>query len=126
ELLARQDDPAAGVPSEVYDSFNSDNNKLTINPSGLVMFEGEVDSANSNDSCLWIGAPGDVQLLGREGGPTPGLPGEFFGSGPFFNSKSPVNRSGNISFRAVREGTSPRNGVWSGAPTNLIAAAMSG
>ncbi len=126
QLLARQDSPAAGVPGEVYESFNTENNKLTISPSGLVMFEGDLNSSSTNDNCLWVGTPGDVQLIGRENGPTPGLPDEFFGSSPFFSSESRVNRSGNISFRAVRRGTSPRNGVWSGAPTNLIAVAMTG
>jgi hypothetical protein len=126
EVLARQDSPAAGVPGEVYDSFNTDNDKLTINPSGVVMFEGEVDSVSTNDSCLWIGTPGNVQLIGRENGPAPDLVEEFFGSSPFFSSDSRLNRSGQISLRSTRRGTSPKNGVWTGAPDDLKAAAMTG
>lgn len=126
EVLARQDSPAAGVPGEVYDSFNTDNDKLTINPSGVVMFEGEVDAVSTNDSCLWIGTPGNVQLIGRENGPAPDLVEEFFGSSPFFSSDSRLNRSGQISLRSTRRGTSPKNGVWTGAPDDLKAAAMTG
>lgn len=126
ELLAREGSPADGVPGEVYELFNTENNKLTINPSGLVMFQGEVNTPATNDGCLWIGTPGNVQLIGREDGPTPALPGEFFSASAFFNSKLAVNHSGDISFSAVRKGTPSQSGIWAGAPTNLSAAALSG
>ena len=125
-VLARQDSPAAGVPGEVYESFETGENRLNINPSGVVIFSGALNSATSNDDCLWSGTPGNVQLIAREDGPTPDLAGEFFGNSPFSSSDSRLNMAGNTIFRSTRKGTQPSNGIWSGAPDDPKVAAITG
>ncbi len=126
QILARQNDPAAGVPGQLYKSFKSDENRLTINPAGSVIFTGDVNSTNTNDNCLWSGTPGDVILIGREDGPAPDLAGEFFGNSPFFSSDTLLNGVGTTCFRSTRKGTQPSNGVWSGPPADPKVVAITG
>lgn len=126
QVLATEDGPAAGVPGQNYDSFNTGENQLTIGPSGAVLFSGDVDSPNANDSCLWFGTPGNVQLIGREDGPTPDLAGEFFGSSPFSGSDSRLNAADKTVFRATRKIAATSSGIWAGAPASPAAAALTG
>ncbi len=80
KLAVREGDAAPGT-----DAFlNTMHSSLQfINNSGRIAFESALiggTSTTANDTGIWAGAPGALELVVREGDPCPGLPGEFFGS----------------------------------------------
>ena len=104
-LAVREGDPAPGT-----DAFlNTMHASLQfVNNSGRIAFESALiggTSTTTDDTGIWAGVPGALELVVREGDPCPGLPGEFFGStmglfmmyndlGQVFFTNSPTGGSG--------------------------------
>lgn len=117
--VARDGDPAVGVPGAVYDTFESES--LALTPGGHVVFQATLAQGggvgNNNDSGLWTGKPGALELIAREGDVAPGTGG--FRWGQLAGAGVASNASGQIIFRNTL--TNPSNGakhgsVWSYDP----------
>ena len=107
-LVALTDDVAPGTAAEPFLYFNH----INLNAAGQVAFDASLDIADSGrDHGIWVGLPGSLNLVVREGDPAPGTAGETFDSlvmGPSLND------SGEIAFFAkLRE--SGTYGLWAAA-----------
>ncbi len=107
-LVALTDTIAPGTSAERFLYFNH----LNLNASGQVAFDASLDIADaSRDHGIWVGLPGSLNLVAREGDPAPGTAGETFDSlvmGPSLND------SGEVAFFAkLRE--SGTYGLWAAA-----------
>jgi|688.fasta_scaffold00457_16 hypothetical protein len=94
QLAVRRGDAAPGVAGATLDVFS--NASINLNRSNQVAFQATLLGAvtTSNDSGIWAGTPGALQLVMREGDPAPGTAGCTFGS-PFslsmlYNDRSQV------------------------------------
>lgn len=78
-LVIRRGDAAPGVPGAVVDAVN--NTSLQLADSGFVAFQASMlgTSGTTNDSGIWAGMPGNLQLVLREGDVAPGAGGGTFG-----------------------------------------------
>lgn len=78
---AREGDDAPGLqPGQVFSGLPS---QIAINAGGSIAFAGHVtggDTTTEDNSGIWSGAPGDLDLLVREGDAVPGAEGYAFGS----------------------------------------------
>ena len=106
--VALTDDIAPGTAAEPFLYFNH----INLNASGQVAFDASLDIADpATDHGIWVGLPGSLNLVVREGDPAPGTAGETFDSllmGPTLND------SGEIAFFAkLRE--SGTYGLWAAA-----------
>ena len=100
----------------------------TLNDAGQVAFRASLNGANANvDSGIWLGAPGGLQLVAREGGQAPGAQsGVTYGDFNEPNLPVVLNRSGEIAFNAplVGPGTNfLERAIWAGPPSSLQLAA---
>jgi hypothetical protein len=99
------------------------------NRAGLVGFGATLEGAGvdqTNDSAIWAGSFGQVQLLARGGDPAPGLIGEQFDD----LSTPVVNSSGSVAFVASllpqSSSATLTRGIWSGPPQALRPVALEG
>jgi hypothetical protein len=78
-LVVRRGDAAPGVPGAAIDSVN--NTSLQLSDSGYLAFQASMvgTSGVGDDSGIWAGTPGNLQLVLREGDPAPGTGGAVFG-----------------------------------------------
>jgi hypothetical protein len=92
-----QGQTAQGTGGLPFASFES----LHITPSGRAAFEGKLPQAHDQLGGLWLGTPGDLQVVATPGGAAPGFPGHTFNEadGPFG-----FNHSGEFAFRAFLGG----------------------
>ncbi len=129
-LAARTGDPAPGAGS---DARFSDIGSAVVNRNGVVAFRAQIAGAgvdSSNDTGIWWGVPGNLQLIAREGDPAPGMPfGVSFGG--FGNVNSPdINDVGEVAFIGylVGAGIDVNNGVgiWTGQPGTIAPIARAG
>jgi hypothetical protein len=129
--LLQAGDPAPGLPAGVLlkpsgimtlGAFISDNGTLLV-VSDLT----GAGVTSANDQCIWIGTPGNLKLLYREGMPAPGCePGVTFYGHP----QVVFNDAGVAAFRGVVQGPgiddSNRYGLWIGPPGGLKLIARAG
>jgi hypothetical protein len=124
-LLAREGDPAPGTGAGVTYLDNNFSGTPAINAAGQCVFHAALTGpgvvTNTNQTGLWLGAPGSVALLMRGGDHAPGTPA---GVNFLFPDGSPaINAAGQGSFSANLTGigvTSDNDwGIWVGAPGNL-------
>jgi hypothetical protein len=82
QLAVRRGDAAPGVAGATLDVFN--NSSINLNRSNQIAFQCTLLGAvtTNDDSGIWAGTPGALQLVVREGDPAPGTAGCTFGS-PF-------------------------------------------
>ncbi|MDH3458372.1 MAG: PKD domain-containing protein, partial [Gemmatimonadota bacterium] len=104
-LVALTDDVAPGTAAEPFLYFNH----INFNAAGQVAFDASLDIVDpTRDHGIWVGLPGSLNLVVREGDPAPGTAGETFDilvMGPSLND------SGEIAFFAkLRE--SGTYGLW--------------
>jgi hypothetical protein len=119
--------PGIGNVSAKFDSFGIP----AINASGAVAFDASVTGLTINefnDTGIWVGTPGSLQLVARERNVPPGIPNT---SVEFDSFGSPViSSSGRIAFNATVRGLtiSEENdtGIWAGPPNALTLAAREG
>jgi hypothetical protein len=118
-LLAREGDPAAGMPAGIeYASLQSSIKYL--NGQGRLGFIGRIRGSgidSPNNDAIWVGSPGDVTLVAREGDQPPGLPAGV----RYSNLGDPqLNGSGQVAFPTQFTGsginTSNYAGVFAGPP----------
>ncbi|MBK6939067.1 MAG: hypothetical protein IPH13_02520 [Planctomycetes bacterium] len=78
-LVIRRGDAAPGVVNAAIDSVN--NTSCQLNDSGFVAFQASMvgTSGTTDDSGIWAGTPGNLQLVLREGDVAPGTGGGTFG-----------------------------------------------
>ncbi|MGQ0722022.1 MAG: DUF7453 family protein [Candidatus Eiseniibacteriota bacterium] len=106
-LVARDGDPAPGVPGEVFTSLIQLQHTL-LNGAGEIAFGGETDVTGRG---IWVGPPGSFDLVLLQGMPAPGLPGfEFQGDAPAFV----LSPSGQVAFAttATQGDTLFTQGLW--------------
>jgi hypothetical protein len=126
--VAQWGGPAAGVPGAVYRNFD----RTTLNDLGQVAFHGVMKGPTvtpDNDSAMWFGTPGSLNLLMREGDDVPGRPGVQFSD--WSGADTPVlSPGGKVAFNTgVRGPTFSQLGlsptaVLAGTPGNLSVLAM--
>ena len=94
-LVARRGDPAPGIPGATFDFPNGDI-ELRLNDNGQVCFSSPIAGVGvtpANDSAMWVGTPGNLTLVAREGSVAPGTGGLTFGAMPgskLFNAAGQV------------------------------------
>lgn len=121
-MAARKGDNVVGTSGALqYNAFNN----LTMNNAGRVLMRGAVSGTgvdSSNDSVVYVGLPGALQILVREGDVAPGGSGASFGQpGVSVRLFSGDNRA------VVGAGLSDgRFGLWHGEPGFLNKLALSG
>jgi hypothetical protein len=130
QLLARKGDPAPGGPAG--STLNLSFTAAPLNRAGQAAFRaglvgGGVTTAN--DTAIWTGTPGSLQMVAREGDPAPGTPaGVTFGD--LGTSLTALNGSGQVAFRALLAGpgvdTSNDRGIFAGPPGALQLIAREG
>jgi hypothetical protein len=121
-LVAREGAPAPGTSG----NFQSiDFSAPSLNGAGEVAFSASISGAN--DSAIWAGKPGALDLIAREGVQAPGLP-----EGVQFDYliDPAINNTGAVAFFAVLRGagvSEPNNGsLWAQAGDELFLVAREG
>src|SRR6185312_3515360 len=93
QLVARQGDPAVGMPGVTYSLLD----RFNISTSGRVEFTATtLGTGGANHYGIWAGLPGGMELVAADGTPAPGLPGATFTS----FSAADLNSSGLLVFEA--------------------------
>ncbi|HEV8608254.1 MAG TPA: choice-of-anchor tandem repeat NxxGxxAF-containing protein [Tepidisphaeraceae bacterium] len=124
QLIAQFQTPAPGT-NALFRTFD----RTTLNDLGQVAFRGVLTGPSvtaANDSASWMGAPGDLQILAREGNPAPG--GLVYGDMQGFDYPV-LSPKGKVAFLAnVAGGNDPFNNraFFAGTPGNLELVAHSG
>ncbi len=91
-------------------------------PSGRIAFMGELTGADpSAKGAIWVGMPGSLQILAREGDPAPGTTVNFAAGNKYFQGglHLAMNDAGTVALRATLTGT----GVTTANDTALFAGA---
>jgi len=81
-----------------------------VNDSGQIVFHGALDGTGDNEG-IWLGTPGSLQLVMRDGQNAPGTAGTFEGSW-----RPELNDSGRIVFQGTVGGW---RGIWRGDASSL-------
>ncbi|MBL8729327.1 MAG: hypothetical protein JNM25_12895 [Planctomycetes bacterium] len=89
-LLARENDAAPGTGGALFNIFFT--SSITYSDNGGVVFTGTLQTGTgtpvvgaTNDSGIWAGQPGNVQLVLREGDAAPGIAGGVIGRTTSYN-----------------------------------------
>lgn len=130
-LLAREGDPAPGLPDDVRFRGAADISTFyKVNRAGEVAFRAFLQGPGidgTNESAIWSGTPGNLSVTARAGDPAPGAgPGVNFAS---FAELS-LNDAGEHFFYSALAGenVTPENdlALWHGVPENLQLIAREG
>lgn len=128
--VALSDQPAPGTPAGVRFGSFSDQNPVAINAAGQSGFSASLYGpgvTNETGYGLWAGAPGALGMVKRAGDPAPGtLAGVTFGN---FIPDVTLNAAGRMSFYSFINGpgtNTSNQGIWSGAPGNVVLLAREG
>ena len=128
-VLAREGSHAPGTPAGANYWHGSSILPIAMNDSGQAAFSSHLQDGaggvdDTNNSGIWTGTPGAVELVAREGSHAPGTPGGTnFGTG--LTSGGPtINNAGQVAFNAhlaPGAGVTPKNdeGLWCGTPGSL-------
>jgi len=117
DLVALEGSPAPGTDKEFGFLFTH----IVLNGMGSVGFGADLAGANSSENdAIWVGPPGRVELLMREGQTAPGTGGGRFVS-PFVPS---INGNGIAAFISGVVGGN--SGIWVGTPGSLDVLALNG
>ena len=110
-LVARTGVPAPGAPSATFTSFFD----TSYNDQGMVLFAATLEGpnvTNANDTGIWAGMPGALQLVAREGDPLPGGASGTWGHATAFDTLI-SNASNEVVFtRQVADATNPGSSTW--------------
>jgi hypothetical protein len=126
QILAREDEQAPSAEAgAVFDSFvGSGQTPTVINAAGMTVFGAKLRGAGvtaDNDTGVWVGTPGNVSLLAREGDAAPGTAAgttfNHFGNPPIMNANGEVVFIGDV-LTPSGEGSNG-HGIWRGTPGNL-------
>jgi hypothetical protein len=107
--------PGTGTTFNGHQNFGFDG--LVLNHAGQVAFVGYLNGPLNQDKGIFVGTPGDVDLLVRRGDVLPGLPQ---GATLFGFSKPALGDSGVVAFvGGTINGQVNSAGVWAGTPGDL-------
>ena len=99
-LAMRRGDPVPGVAGATFDVVNNSSAKLNNN--GEFCFQSTIvggGSSSTDDTGIWFGSPGSLQLVAREGDPAVGMGGgELYGN--FTGLSILLNDQGQVLFNA--------------------------
>ncbi|MCP4249286.1 MAG: EF-hand domain-containing protein [bacterium] len=129
-LAVRTGDQAPGTPVGVTFAGTSFSGTLGLNgfdDGGRLAFSALLTGTGtllSNDTGLWVGPPGGIELAAREGDPAPGTPVGVVFAFQFTGSDSALFNAGGLAFEAdlAGPGVVPQetdDGLWSGAPGSV-------
>ena len=110
-LVARENDPAPGTDG-VFATFNNTN--TLHNDGGKVCLQASIRGGTvttANDSGIWMGTPGNLQLIIREGDVDPvtgGTFGSISGISTYFNDRDQIV----VGTITLTGGTSPGSSTW--------------
>ncbi len=120
---------APGTPEDVY--FSSlDPVTMAINSAGQVAFIARINGPSvhgfGDNMGIWMGPPGQVQLVAREAEQAVGVPDGVCYSGIPVNGRVAINNAGMVAFKADMQGGPPYDrGIWAGRPGELTLVARS-
>ena len=131
-LAFRAGDPAPGTPDGVR--FGVFNGIHLFSDSGHVAFASPLIGpgvTGDNLRGIWVGPPGSVRLLAREGEQAAGIPaGVYYGTGSLHSSLRSLNAQGRVGFIGSVRGPgvdSPNDqGIWGGTPGDVTLVAREG
>ena len=135
-VLVREGDVAPGCNgatfnAETGDAWSAGLGGNAFNRNGQTVFSstlrgGDV-SGTTNNVGLFMGSPGNLQLVVREGMNAPGTDAQFQA---FQTSNAIINNNGQVMFQGILTGgtstTANDTGVWMGTPGNLVLVAREG
>lgn len=104
KVIMKSGDPAHGTDGAVFS--NELNPKvICLAESGKVLFRGYlqrdgVDVTDENDMGLWVYEGDSLRLIGRRGGPVPGMPGMMFRKDSQLYLEGNMDRNGKVSLDA--------------------------
>lgn len=105
-----------GIPDATFKSFPG--LRFLANGQSEVMVQGTIEGGTvttANDTALWIGQPGALEILAREGSPAPGTPGANFKALTF--SEFSLNAVGDYCLTADVTGSINQNEVLFAGPS---------
>ena len=117
QLVAREGGSAAGT-TEAFQSFEFEQ---LLNNSGQVLVNARVTGDFDQGNGLWLGTPGNLQLVARTQTPIAGLPDMIQ---DIDASSTTLSDNGKIAFHGTA--TNDKTALWYGSPGNLVVAAMEG
>lgn len=108
DLVAHHGDPVPGIPGVTFDLFALP----LIDAQGNVLFRASMSGPgidDSNDVAIWVGQPGALQMVARDGDRAPGMPqGVIYADVNYF---AVVSETGWIAFTARVSGSGITEGV---------------
>ena len=123
-LVVRRGDAAPDIPGATLEVFN--NTSLQFNDAQQVAFQSTIGGAgvtDSDDTGIWAGTVGDLQLVVREGDVAPGTGGSTFGGTT--GQSMLMNGKGQLLFNnTLVGGGSPGSSLWSWDPVAGLAPAL--
>lgn len=128
-LAVRKGDPAPGVPGRTFADFTVNDGvrshqhlrRPRHNDAGQMVFIGYLDGPDPTvEAGIWVGTPGNFQLVALYGQEAPGRPGQTFRD--FTNLQ--IDDSGNVLFQALTDGF--ELGLWYYGANGLIPVVVRG
>jgi hypothetical protein len=114
-VVMRRSDPAPGVAGANFNLVSTFN--MCLNDAGMVAFQSSLVGGGvttANDSGLWIGTPGNLVLVAREGTVAPGSGGQTFGH--FGGGNLYLNAAGQLLFANALSGGANAQSLYSFDP----------
>jgi hypothetical protein len=130
QLLVREGEQAPGVPAGAL--FGSPTIAQGFGGTGKTAFGSQMTGAvtTADDTALFLGSVGNVQLVVREGDQAPGQPAGVLMGTPNFNCTYSDYQGGSVAFYSVLTGTGVTvfndTSLWLGQPGNLQLIAREG
>lgn len=122
-LVLRRGDSAPGIPGATINALS--HATIGINDAGVVTFASSLSGAVTvaDNTALWSGQPGALQLVAREGDPAPGTGGSLFGD--TYGRPTSMNNAGQVLFRnTLSGGDAPGTSLWAWDPVCGLRAVM--
>jgi hypothetical protein len=113
-LAQREGDPAPGTDALLIGMHSSN---AYLNNNGQIAFQASLfggTSTTADDTGIWAGLPGNLQLVAREGMPAPGIPGEFIGN--LAGLPMQFNESGQVYFQTTPTGGTALSALYAWTP----------
>jgi hypothetical protein len=125
-VVVRTGDEAPGAPGTQFHRPTS----LALNSSGEVALKASLAGAgitSDNDEGIWLGHPGSLVLVAREGEDAPGTTGQRLGDTMYPREAPRLNDDSQIAFKAkLSPGGPVSQGIWVGAAGSLDLVTQSG
>lgn len=118
-LVALEGEPA---PDTTARSFVSLPGAVVLNKSGVIAFEAQLDGDAADDRAIWVGPPGNLQIVARKGDLAPDTTDHF---ADFFSAE--LNDAGQVAIVAALDSDSASDrAIFAGLPGDLHLVAREG